>query len=109
MIRGNTRGGKVTNFVCSSESATHHVPAGPDMSRPRQNDVAERIQGSSPKAPQSAFLDQIVPELTETKSCLIVAEARSGYNCEPYICKRRPIAVAILQAEIHDSTDDDRT
>src|SRR5262249_22513512 len=105
MVAGNTRGGNVTNFVCSVEAATHHVAASPDMPRPRQDDVAERIVGPSPKTLQSAFFDQIIPELTKTESGVIVTEARSRYNGEPYIGVARRVAVAMLEAEIHYSAN----
>src|SRR5262245_29120448 len=105
MVAANTRVGNVTNFVCGIESATHQIAAGPEMFRPWQDDVAESIIGSSLETLQSTFFDEIISELTETESNLIVAEARSGYDGKPYVGETRTVAVAIFEAYINYSTN----
>src|SRR5262249_38101995 len=106
-IAANTRRGNVTNFVCGIETATHQVAAGPHMFRPWQGAVAKSITGFSLKTLQSALFDQIITELTETESGLIVAEARSREDGKHNIGEARPIAVAVLEAEIHHSASDE--
>src|SRR5215472_15070564 len=50
MVPAITRMGNGTNFVCGIEGATHQVATKPDMSRPGQDDIAERLIRSSLKA-----------------------------------------------------------
>src|SRR5690348_4959059 len=84
---------KVTDFVRGIEGAAHQIAAGPDMFRPWHDDISERHISTGLEALQSAFFDQFIAELTELKSGLIVAEARSGDDAKPYIGEARPVAV----------------
>src|SRR5215831_10563315 len=93
--------GDGTNFASGIERAKHQVTTGPDMSRPWQDDIAKGLIGTSLKALQSPFFDQVTPELPEAESGLIVAKARSGHDGEPCIGQARAIAVAVLEAEVH--------
>src|SRR5262245_51558212 len=99
--------GKITDFVRGIEGATYQIATGPTMSRPWDDDISERHIGSGLKTLQPAFFDQIVTELTETESGLIVAEARSGDDGKPHIGEARPVAVAMLEAEVHHAANDE--
>src|SRR5216683_2041842 len=99
---------EITNFVRCIDGATHQIAAGPNMFRPWHDDISERHICTGLEALQSAFFDQFIAELTELKSGLIVAEARSGDDAEPYIGEARPVAVAILEAQIDHPANDER-
>src|SRR5262249_7019976 len=102
------RKGNITNFVGGIEGAVHQVAAGLDMSRPWQDDISEVHIGSSLVALQSAFFDQVITEPPEAKPVLVVAEARPGYDGKPYIGEARPVAVAILEAKVHQAACNER-
>src|SRR5262252_2081956 len=108
MVAADSRSAKVTSFVRGIESAPYELGPDPDMPRPWQDNVPERVIGSSLKTLQSALFDQIVPQLTETDSGLIVAEARPGDDREPFISEARRITVTVLKAEIHYSANYER-
>src|SRR5262245_57198648 len=78
------------------------------MSRPWQDDISEGHIGSSLKTLQSAFFDEVIAEPTEAKPVLVVAEARPGYDGKPYIGEARPVAVAMLKAEVHHAANNER-
>ena len=69
---------EVADLVCRLERAAQQIAAGPDMSRPGQHDIAEVHIGPGLEARQSALFDQVIAELAEAKSGLVVAEARAG-------------------------------
>jgi hypothetical protein len=62
VVAAITRKGYVTDFVCGIEGAADQIAAGPDMSRPGQDDISEGHKGSSLKTLQSAFFDEIIAE-----------------------------------------------
>src|SRR3984893_4908905 len=99
---------EVTDFARCIDGATHQIAASPNMFRPWHDDTSERHICTGLEALQSAFFDQLVTELTESKTGLIVAEARSGDNAKEYIGEARPVAVAMLDAEINHSANYER-
>ena len=58
---------EVADLVCRLERAAHQIAAGPDMSRPGQNDIAKVHIGPGLETRQSASFDQVIAELTEAK------------------------------------------
>ena len=77
------RKSEVADPVRGIERATHQIAARPDMSRPRHDEIAEVHIGPGLEALQSTLLDQLIAELAEAKSGLIVAEVRSGDHAKP--------------------------
>src|SRR5882672_8504874 len=72
------RKSEVTDPVCSLESPTQQIAASPDMSRPGR-DYTSKVQiDPGLEALQPALFDQFIAEPAESKSGLVVAEARSG-------------------------------
>ena len=57
VVAAVSRVGKVTDLVCGIEGAAHQIAAGPDMSRPWQDDISKGHIGSGLKTLQSAFFD----------------------------------------------------
>ena len=94
------RKSKVADLVRGIERAAHQITAGPDMFRPWHDEIPETHIGPGLKAFQSTFFDQFIAEPAESKSILVVAEVRSGYDGKPYIGEARTVAVAMLEAEI---------
>src|SRR6266700_3334244 len=72
------RKSEVTDLVRRFKRATHQIAASPDMSRPGRDDTSKVEIGPDLEALQPALFDQFVAEPAESKSGLIVAEARSG-------------------------------
>ena len=56
---------EIADLVCRLERASHQIAASPDMSRPGQNAAAKVHIGPGLETRQSAFLDQVIAELTE--------------------------------------------
>src|SRR4029077_12747776 len=100
---------EVTDFVRGIEGATHQIAASLDMFCPWHDDISERHIGTGLEALQSAFFDQFIAEPTESKSGLVVAEARAGYDTKPYISEARSVAVAMLEAEVDHPANDKRS
>src|SRR6266478_8547967 len=69
---------EVTDLVRRLKRATHQIAASPDMSRPGRDYTSKVKIGPCLEALQPALFDQFVAEPAESKSGLIVAEARSG-------------------------------
>src|ERR1700752_3935748 len=103
------REGEVTDFVRGVEGATHQIAASPDMFRPWHDDISERHIGTGLEARQSAFVDQFTAEPAESESGFVVAEARSGDDAQPDIAEARPVAVAMLEAEVDHPANDERS
>src|SRR5258706_1854722 len=82
------------------------IAEGPDMSRPREDLNCKVIIGPGLKTLQSAFFDQIISELAEAKPGLVVTEARSGDRAKPFKMGARTVGVAVLEAQIDRSADD---
>jgi hypothetical protein len=76
------------------------------MSRPRQNETSEAHIGPGLEARQSVLFDQVVAEPAESKSGIVVAEARSGDHAKSNVGEARAVTVAALEAEIDRPTDD---
>src|SRR6266404_3472027 len=105
----NSREGKINDFVGGIEGATYQIAPGLDVSRPWHDDVPENRIGTRPEALQSALFDQVIAELTESKyDVAVVAEMRTRDHGKPKICETRPVAVAVLEAEIHHPANDER-
>src|SRR5215467_2677997 len=101
------RKGKIANAVGRIEGPTHQIAAGLHMLCPGDDDIAERHIGPCLISLQSAFFDELIAELTESRSGLVVAEARSGDDGKPYIGEAGRVADAMLDAEIHHPANDE--
>src|SRR6516225_6254557 len=108
VVAAVSRKGKVTDPIGGIEGATHQIAAGPDMSRPWQDDISEKHVGSGLKTLQSAFFDQVIAKPAESAPSPVVAEARSGDDGKPYVGEARPVAIAVLETEVDHPTDDKR-
>src|SRR5437879_12984171 len=84
------------------------IAEGPDMSCPREDLNCKVIIGPGLKTLQSAFFDQIIAELAEAKHGLVVAEARAVDRAKPFKMGARTVGVAVLEAQIDRSADDQR-
>ena len=73
---------EIADLVCRLERAAHQIAACPDMSRPRQNDIAKVHIGPGLETRQPASFDQVIAEPTEAVCRLIVAEAGARDNAE---------------------------
>src|SRR5215469_8676300 len=100
--------GDVPHFTCGMECPANEIAAGPYVLRPWQDDISKRHIRPGLKTLQSTVFDQIITELTETESGLIVAETRSSYDGEPDITEARRVAITMFEAEINHSTNDKR-
>jgi hypothetical protein len=78
---------EVAGLVRGLESTTQQITASANMYRPWHDEISEDHTGPGLEALQSVFFDQFVAEPTESKSGLVVAEVRSGYDAKPYIGK----------------------
>src|ERR1700732_619286 len=97
---------EVAGLARGLESAAHQLAASPDMSRQGQNDHSKTQIDPGPEPRQSASFDQVIAELTEARSGLVVAEAHRGLLAKHDIGEARPVAVAALEAEIDRSAED---
>src|SRR5260370_13961548 len=100
--------GKVADLVCGLERPTQQIADSLDMSRPGEDLNCKVVVGPGLKTLQSAFFDQIVAELPEAKSGLIVAEAPAGDRAKPFKMGAGTVGVAVLEAQIDRSADDQR-
>jgi hypothetical protein len=100
------RKSEVTNLVRRLKCATHQIAASPDMPRPRRDYTSKVEISPDLEAFQPALFDQLIAEPAESKSGMVVAEARSGKYAKHYIRVARAITVAALEAEIDCPTDD---
>src|SRR5882724_1373028 len=107
VVAAISRKGEVADFVRGIESATHQIAASLDMSCPWHDDISERHIGTGLEARQSAFFDQFIAEPTKSKAVLVVAETRSGDDAKPDIGEARPVAVAMLEAEVGHAANDE--
>src|SRR5215510_6432856 len=77
------------------------------MSCPRHDLIREAHIGPGLEALESACFDQIIAKLAEAIRDLVLTETwSSDYATQPDIGAARRVAVAALQAEIDDPTDD---
>src|SRR5690242_1458211 len=67
-----SRKSEITDFARGIDCATHQIAASPNMFRPWHDDISERHVCTSLEALQSAFFNQLITELTESKTGLIV-------------------------------------
>ena len=101
------RKSEVADLVRGLERAAHQISAGPDVLRPRQDDISKVHVGPGLEALQPALFDQVIAEPAESKAGLVVAEARAGEQAQRYIGEARGVTVADLDAEIDGPTDGD--
>ncbi len=78
LVAAERRKIRVAALGCRLERATQRITGSPDMSRPRYEDISKVHIGPGLEAPQPALFDQVIAELAESKSGLVVAEARPG-------------------------------
>src|SRR5882724_6949721 len=76
---------EVANLVRSLERPMYQVSTNPDMFGP-WHDVTSKSQiGPGLESLQPAFFDQFIPEATELKSGLVVAEVWASHHAKVYI------------------------
>jgi hypothetical protein len=105
LVAAIDRAREIADLVGGLERAARHLAASPDMSRPWQDGMSQGQIGQGLEAPQSPSFDQVVAELSEAKSGLEVAEMRASDPAKHRIGEARPVAVAMLEAEIDRLTD----
>src|SRR5215475_1375240 len=91
---------EITALVCDFERATHQIAATPDMSRPRNHHAPKVEKNPGLEALQPSLFDQIIAELPESKSGLVVAEAWPCDVAKHCIGHARCVTVAILEAKV---------
>jgi hypothetical protein len=79
------RKSEVAGLVRGLESTAQQIYANPNMFRPWHDEISEAHMGSDLEAIEPALFDKVIAEATETKSGLVAAEVRSGYDAKPYI------------------------
>src|SRR6202795_71963 len=97
---------EVAHLVRRLQRAVQKITPSPDMSRPRQDETSEAHIGPGLEARQSVLFDQVMAEPAESKSGMVVAEARSGDHAKPNVGEARAVTVAALEAEIDRPTGD---
>src|SRR4029077_18717214 len=101
-----TREGDIAESVGRVESAPHEAEAGTDGQRPERVDP-KQIVDSGLEATQTALLQQVQAELSETEPGPVIPKARPEEISEPDVGEARSVGVAVLQAEVRDSADDE--
>src|ERR1700674_3643350 len=107
LLQGITDKSQITRPIGGIEGATDEIAALQQVSGPRHDEVSESQIRAGLMSLQAVFFDQIITELTETESGLVVAEPRSRYDAEPFIGETRRIAVAMLEAQIDHAANDE--
>src|SRR5262245_13241257 len=92
---------EVADLVPNLERATHQIAARADMFRPWHDETCEAHISRGLEPLQSAF-DQFIAQPAESKALLVIAEARSGDDSEPYVAKARTVAITMLETEVND-------
>src|SRR6202140_1333367 len=98
---------EVAGLVCGVEGASHQIPSGLDMLCPGHDKIREGHVGTRLVAMQAALLHQLVAQPAEPVSGAVVAKMVPENHAKPDIGKARSIAVAMLEAEVGDPTDDE--
>src|SRR5918996_3320975 len=80
LVAAISRKCKVADPVGGIEGAAYQLAAFQGMLRPWHDKISEGHIGSGPITLQAPFFDQFIAESAESKSVLVVAEARSGYD-----------------------------
>src|SRR5262249_16910653 len=101
IVAAVSRKREIANFVGRVESAPDHLSTGPDLARPGIHVAPEEHVGSGLEAVQPTVIHQVYAELAEAISGTVIAEMWAKDHAEPGIGGARPIAVAMLQTEIH--------
>ena len=78
-VAAERRKSEIAAFIRLVESPAYQVTAVPEMFSPGHDVTPKRRVGSGPKALQSAFFDEFIAELTESKSRPIVIEDGTSY------------------------------
>jgi len=76
-VTGVRRISEIADPGCGVERAAKQITAGLDMFRPR-HETSEVQVGPGLEAPQPSLLHQFIAKLGESKSGVVVAEARAG-------------------------------
>src|SRR4029077_4879159 len=98
--------GEIAHPIRCLQRTVQQIAPSLDMSRPRQDETSEAHIGPGLKALQSALFDEVMAEPAESKSGLVVAEARSRDHAKPNIGEARAVTIASLEAKIDRPTDD---
>src|SRR5262249_43796902 len=93
------REGQVAHAIRRIERAPDQLAPRAHMLRPWHDGAADVHVGSRLVAREPALLDQVVAQLRETETVLVVVEPRAGEHPQPHVAEARSVAVAMLQAE----------
>src|SRR5215470_8779059 len=78
LVAAIDRAREIADLVGGLERAAYQLVASPDMSRPWQDVISQGHIGHDLEAPQSPLFDQVVAELAEAHSGLVVAEMQAS-------------------------------
>src|ERR1700676_5002467 len=99
--------GEVPDPIRSVERAPHEFTAAGDVLRPGEDCRTHVHPDSSLVARQASFLDQVVAKLAEPKAVLVIVETGTCEHGQPDVGKTRGVAVAVLEAESHQTANDE--
>ena len=99
---------EIADGIRGIEGATDQIVARSQMSGPRDDEHAEGQIRAGPEPLQPTPFDQVVAEPAEAEAGLVVAKSRSGDHAKPDIGITGRIGVAVFQAEIDHSADEQR-
>src|SRR5262249_6768660 len=100
---------EIADPVRGLERPTHHVKARSDMFRPGHHVASETHIGPGLEALQFASFDQLIAKLTKSKAGIVIAEMRAGHHAQVYKGEARPVADAMLKAQVNRSANHQRT
>ena len=97
---------EVADPIRGVESAPHEFASAGYVFRPWEHGRTHVHPDASLVARQSAFLDQVVAKLAESKAILVIAETGTCKHRQPDVGKTRGVAVAVFEAESHQAAND---
>ena len=104
---GVCRKRRVALLVRHLKGTSGRIDSFPERSCPWHHEREDEI-GFSTHALQPATLGQIAGHLAKPIACVVMAEAVAGDKPDRDVMRRRGVAVAVLQAEIHRPADGER-
>jgi hypothetical protein len=85
---------EIADRVCRFKCTPHQIAASPDMSRPREDGISKKHIRPGLESLQPTPCDQLISKPPESKSGLVVVEARPADHTKLYVGGTRAVAVA---------------
>src|SRR5262249_23958514 len=91
--------GRIAVFPGQLKRATRRINPFSEWSRPRGHKYGKEVINSCPQVIQSATLEQIAADLSDTIGCIMVAKPGVRDHPQRLVAPRHDIIVAVLQSE----------